>query len=197
MMKSLKYCQMILKPQDLRKVRPIAENINDPARIEPYIREAESLRLVDLLGATLYKWIEETDFSSPGPFVFTKDNGEQVELTAEDAKTLLDGGYYTDDCGKGQMTEGLRTGIAYLAYARFIMNNPVNPTAFGVRYKNGEFSTEVEDSVIARTAAEARKIGEAYLAKAMEYIKALGLLPSCTVPPRNPAFSLRINRKKL
>lgn len=188
---------MILKPPDLRKVRPIAENINDPARIEPYIREAETLRLVDLLGATLYKWIEETDFSGPGPFAFTKDNGEQVELTAEDVNILLDGGYYTDSCGKGQMTEGLRTGIAYLAYARFVMNNPINPTAFGVRYKNGEFSTEVEDSVLARTAAEARKIGEAYLAKAMEYVKALGLLPSCAIPPKNPAFSLRINRKKL
>lgn len=188
---------MILKPQDLRKVRPIAENINDPARIEPYIREAETLRLVDLLGATLYKWIETTDFSGPGPFVFTRDDGGQVQLTPENTQTLLDGGYYTDSCGRGQMTEGLRTGIAYLAYSRFVMNNPVNPTAFGVRYKNGEFSTEVEDSVLARTAAEARKIGEAYLAKAVEYARFLGLLPSCATPPKNPAFSLRISRKKL
>ncbi len=197
MTKSLKYCQMILKPQDLRAIRPIAENINDTARVEPYIREAETLRLVDLLGATLYKWIEETDFTAAGPFVFTKDNGERVELTSKEADTLLNGGYYTDGCGNGRMTDGLKTGIAYLAYSRFVMNNPINPTAFGVRYKNGEFSTEVEDSVLARTAAEARKVGEAYLAKAMEYVKALGLLPSCAVPSRNPASSIRVGRKRL
>lgn len=61
---------MILNSNDLRNVRPIAENINDPARLEPYIREAETLRLVDAIGANLYRWLDETDFSGPGPFQY-------------------------------------------------------------------------------------------------------------------------------
>ena len=61
---------MILNFNDLRNVRPIAENINDPARLEPYIREAETLRLVDAIGANLYRWLDETDFSGPGPFQY-------------------------------------------------------------------------------------------------------------------------------
>lgn len=58
-------CPMILNSNDLRNVRPIAENINDPARLEPYIREAETLRLVDAIGANLYRWLDETDFPAP------------------------------------------------------------------------------------------------------------------------------------
>ena len=58
---------MILNSNDLRNVRPIAENINDPARLEPYIREAETLRLVDAIGANLYRWLDETDFSRSFP----------------------------------------------------------------------------------------------------------------------------------
>lgn len=188
---------MILNPDDLRSVRPIAQNINDPDRITPYIKEAESLRLVDLLGATLYKWLSETDFSGEGPFTYIRDDNEQIELTTEDISTLMSGGYYIDSCGKGQMTDGLKIGIAYLAYSRFVINNPINPTAFGVRYKNGEFSTEVEDNVLVRSAAETKKIGEAYLAKAIEHIKSLELLPSCARTPKNPSYSIIVKHNKL
>lgn len=188
---------MITKPSDIRNVRPIAENINDPARLEPYIKEAETLRLVDLLGASLYKWLDETDFSGVGPFTFIRDDGKEIAITKEQLTIIMDGGYYTDTCGKGQMTEGLKVGVAYLVYSRFVMNNPINPTAFGVRYKNGEFSTEVEDQVLARASSEARKIGEAYLYKAVAYLKTLNLLPCCATTSKNPSYSIVIKHNKL
>lgn len=77
------------------------------------------------------------------------------------------------------MTEGIATGIAYIAYARFIMNNPINATAFGIAYKQGEFSTKVDDSTLIRASNEARKIGEAYLEGCVTYANSLGLL-SCS-----------------
>lgn len=236
---------MILNFNDLRNVRPIAENINDPARLEPYIREAETLRLVDAIGANLYRWLDETDFSGPGPFQYgdvtitegrvpitknqvattrdrytadmedryydetdfsgdgtitedrvltTKDQvtKDQVTITKDQYTAVMEGGYY-----EGGRSEGLKVAIAYIAYSRFIVNNPISPTAFGVRYKDGEFSTRVEDNIIVRSSNEARNIGEAYLEKAINHLKALRLLTPCTEYKESPARKIIIGRNKL
>lgn len=178
---------MILNYNDVRNVRPIAENINDPARLEPYIREAETLRLVDAIGANLYRWLDETDFSGLGPFQYGG-----VTVTKDQYTAAMEGGYYD-----GGRSEGLKTAIAYIAYSRFIVNNPINPTAFGVRYKDGEFSTRVEDNIIIRSSNEARNIGEAYLEKAINHLKALQLLTPCTEYKESPARKIIIGRNKL
>lgn len=178
---------MILNSNDLRNVRPIAENINDPARLEPHIREAETLRLVDAIGANLYRWLDETDFSGPGPFQYG-----DVSITKDQYTAVMEGGYYD-----GSRSEGLKVAIAYIAYSRFIVNNPINATAFGVRYKDGEFSTRVEDNIIIRSSNEARNIGEAYLEKAINHLKALRLLTSCTEYKESPSRKMIIGRNKL
>lgn len=253
---------MILNSNDIRNVRPIAENINDPARLEPYIREAETLRLVDAIGANLYRWLDETDFSGPGPFQYgginiteglvpitksrytaaTEDRDydepdfsdpepfqygdgaiaedrvtedqvtedrvlptedrvlttedrvtkDQVTITKDQYTAVMEGGYYD-----GGRSEGLKVAIAYIAYSRFIVNNPINPTAFGVRYKDGEFSTRVEDNIIIRSSNEARNIGEAYLEKVINHLKALQLLTPCTEYRESPARKIIIGRSKL
>lgn len=197
---------MILNSNNIRNVRPIAENINDPARLEPYIREAETLRLVDAIGANLYRWLDETDFSGPGPFQYggvniteglvpiTKNQvtKDQVTITKDQYTAVMEGGYY-----EGGRSEGLKVAIAYIAYSRFIVNNPISPTAFGVRYKDGEFSTRVEDNIIVRSSNEARNIGEAYLEKAINHLKALRLLTPCTEYKESPARKIIIGRNKL
>lgn len=178
---------MILNSNDIRNVRPIAENINDPARLEPYIREAETLRLMDAIGANLYRWLDETDFSGSGPFQYGG-----VTITKDQYTAVMEGGYYD-----GGRSEGLKVAIAYIAYSRFIVNNPINATAFGVRYKDGEFSTRVEDNIIIRSSNEARNIGEAYLEKAINHLKALRLLTSCTEYKESPSRKMIIGRNKL
>lgn len=178
---------MILSSNDIRNVRPIAENINDPARLEPYIREAETLRLVDAIGANLYRWLDETDFSGPGPFQYGG-----VLVTKDQYTAVMEGGYYD-----GGRSEGLKIAIAYIAYSRFVVNNPISPTAFGVRYKDGEFSTRVEDNIIIRSSNEARNIGEAYLEKAINHLKAMQLLTPCTEYTESPARKMIIGRNKL
>lgn len=183
---------MILNTQNLRRIRPIADNLNDLARLEPYIREAETLRLVDLLGAGVYRWLDE---HCPDTAQVSEYNGKIYTKTQIDI--LLDGGYYTDQCGNTKRTEGVRTAIAYTAYARFLTNNPINPTAFGVKYKNGEFSSDVDNVAIARASSEAIKISEAYLNGVVDYARFLGLLPCCSTNLGAPSRSLRIRRPKL
>ena len=104
----------------------------------------------------------------------------------------MEGGYY-----EGGRSEGLKVAIAYIAYSRFIVNNPISPTAFGVRYKDGEFSTRVEDNIIIRSSNEARNIGEAYLEKAINHLKALRLLTPCTEYKESPSRKMIIGRNKL
>ena len=182
---------MLLKPENIRNIRPVAENLNDPARLQPYIAEAENLRLVDAIGAKLYQWLDETDFSGAGPFDY---NG--VSITKEEHVALMEGGYFSTRCGDGRSV-GLLTAIAYIAYSRFVVNNPINTTAFGVRYKDGEFSTRVEDSVLIRNSNEARRIGEAYLQQVIEHCKALGLLGCKDKYVEAPRRIIRIRRNKL
>lgn len=192
---------MILNPQDLRKVRTIAENLNDPARLTMYIHEAETLRLIDAIGSPLYRWLDETNFEGEGPFIYTRPDNLDVTLTKEQYNVLMDGGYYESTCScscGNHRTEGLKCAIAYIAYQRFSMNNPINATAFGMRYKDGEFSSRVEDNVLVRNANESRKIGEAYLLNAVDCAKAFGLLDCCKNRyVESPRRIIRVRRVKL
>lgn len=171
---------MILTPDAIRSVRPIAENINDPARLQTYLAEAENLRLIDALGASLYQWLDEYDFSTLDPFVYVTPNGREVYIDRTQYDILMNGGYYPGckcKCaGSLQKTVGIITAIAYIAYSRFIVNNPINSTAFGVVHKMGEFSAQVNDTVLIRTSNEAKKIGEAYLRGVVECAEAFELL---------------------
>lgn len=185
---------MILKPEDLRRVRPIAENLNDPNRLITYMHEAETLRLIDAIGAKLYYWLDCSDFSGPGPFEY-----DGVTITKAQYEALMCGGYYgSDECCNGNgHSVGLITAIAYIAYSRFIVNNPINATAFGVRYKDGEFSSRVEDMVLIRNSNDAKRIGEAYLEQVIEHCKALGLL-CCGKQYKDKSIRMiRVGRHKL
>lgn len=167
---------MIIQPDTLRRYRPIAENIEDPARIVPYIREAETLRLVDVIGASLYHWLDSTDFSTGDTFDYLSPSGRVVTITAAQYAALMNGGYYDrPGCGSGY-SEGLSAAIAYIAYARFVVNNPINVTAFGVKTKSSAYSENVSDTILIRSANDAQKIGEAYLQKCVEQLRTMGLI---------------------
>lgn len=141
---------MIVKSDDIRAFRPVAQNIGSGARIEPYILEVETLHVLPTIGAALYKRIDQT----PADFA-----------------TLLSGGYYDSD---KRHFLGLVAAVSYLAYARVIRNQNVNLTAFGVVYKDGELSERADEATIARMSNEAQTIGERLLADCVEYLQFVG-----------------------
>ena len=136
-------------------MRPIAENMNDGKRLAPYIREAENLYLKPVIGAKLYKDIEEnkTEYS-----------------------ILLDGGPYDNDT---KDFPGLREAMGYLVFNRFARNDQVNVTAFSLVYKVGEFSERVDDRTVVRIVNDAEKIGLEYLHQCIEYMRFMGMLEKC------------------
>jgi len=150
---------MIITPQDIRSVRPIAENVNDEKRLIPYIEECENLFLIPKLGAKQFKVIETAiseSIKDPNP----------VELT-EAITNLLNGCFYDED---NRHCEGLKKAMGYLVYSRFVRNQNVNATAFGMVQKQGQFSEPVDYKTIIIIANDAEKIGLEYLKQCVEFL---------------------------
>lgn len=157
---------MIITVEDIRAVRPIAHNI-DSGRVDMYIREAEILDVVPAISAELYEVL---------------DAGENLTTEQE---MMLNGGYYYDGCAKCKF-EGLKVATAYLAYARFMRNNQVNVTPYGVVAKVGEESATTEHRIVVAQAQEAENIGQALLAEAVRYWDSVG--EACNTPAKKKKF---------
>lgn len=143
---------MIITADDIRKYRPIAQNINATDRIDTYIVEVETLFLIPQLGAKLFK---------------------DIDTNKSNYSLLIDGGYYNND---ESHFAGLLAAVSYLAYARFILNQPFNVTALGNVFKNSEFSEKADMATTARMSNQAEKIGLEYLRQCVEYLKSTGRL---------------------
>lgn len=137
---------MLITTNDIRKHRPVAGNLDDMKRLEMYIREAETLHILPAIGAELYKEVDEN------PSVHT---------------LLLDGGYYDNNT---RYMAGLKAAISLLAYSRFVLNNSINATPFGVKEKLTLDSNNVPDKALYRHANEAEKTGLAYLQQCIDYL---------------------------
>ena len=139
---------MIINSQDIRKIRPIAENVNDTKRIDPYIEECEKLFLMPAIGAATYKLLDG-------------------ETKPDYFDALMDGGYYENDT---KHFSGLREAMGYLVYSRFSRNQNVNATAFGIVTKNGQFSDAADEKTIVRISNDAEKIGLEYLRQCVDFL---------------------------
>jgi len=159
---------MIITASDIRTVRPVAANLSDSDRIDTYIAEAENLWVRPALGPAVYKAIE-------------------ADRTAYSA--LLSGGYYDSD---EKYCNGLTAAVAYLAYSRFIKNQGVNITAFGVVLKKSDYSEPVDEKTIARAANDAEKIGTQYLRECVEYLKYTEQLECSVKSPKTSRRFIKI-----
>jgi len=139
---------MITAPEDIRKVRPIAENVNDTKRLVPYIEESETLFLIPAIGPAIYKILDSED---------KPDYYEQ----------LMSGGYYDNDT---KHFPGIREAMGYLVYSRFARNQNVNATAFGLVAKQGQFSEQIDYKEKIAIANDAEKIGLEYLRQCIDYL---------------------------
>lgn len=139
---------MIITTDDIRKYRPIADNLDDKRRLEMYISEVQNLTIIPAIGASLFQQIDEN------PNEFTE---------------LLNGGYYGEnDCKK--YFAGLKAALVMLTYGKFVKNQPVNVTPFGVKQKDALDSQQTNDKTLVRHANEAENVGLAYLQQCLDYL---------------------------
>jgi hypothetical protein len=175
----------IIKPEDIRKIRPIANNVIDIDRIAPYVYEAETLDLLPAIGAGLYEQLVDGSFADTmqanGSVIITTNGGRKVSLSSGLWDEILNGGFYTCEgcsCGSDEKrySAGLSTAVSYLAYAGMLPNQPINVTAFGVVNKTTSLSEPVDERIILRAAGEARRKGIEYLGQSVEHLRGVGLI---------------------
>lgn len=186
---------MIATVDYIRRVRTIAQNIDGLNRIEPYIREAESLNILPQIGADVYRWLDETDFTGPGPWTFSTAAGRSVMVTQNDLEAILFGGYYDGPCESGH-SMGLVAAASYYAYARAVLDNQVNVTSFGVVKKRTEFSDPVDSNTLIQVSREAKKLGDEVIREVVAHLRALGLL-DCGSMPKRVVHYMSIAPKKM
>jgi hypothetical protein len=175
----------IITAEDIRQVRPIANNVVDLKRIEPYISEAETLYLLPAIGAGLYEQFTSDSFilamQDDVAFNVITDGGGEILLSLEGWNRILNGGYYAcgsrpcDVNGK-RYSAGLKAAVSYLAYARMLPNQAINVTAFGVVNKTTALSEPADERTIRRAADEARNIGLEYLGQTEDYLRCAGFI---------------------
>jgi hypothetical protein len=159
---------MIADSNDIRDLRAIAENLPDAKRLTPYITETEHIDIIDCLGALIYKTIDENTGTT---LTYTSCSGATITFDATEYATLLNGGYYTScDLSTTYYCGGLIPAIGYLAYARFVKNNSLNVTSYGVVIKQGQLSEPADTKAVMIHANESEKIGKEFLKSVYNYI---------------------------
>lgn len=159
---------MIITVDHIRKLRPVSQNIDEVARMEPHIQEVENLWVRPAFTPEVYYKIEQSVVTDnlDRPIVYR--NGKPIMLShLGDFETLLCGGYYDDN--KRHLT-GLISAVGYLVYSKMILQNAVNVTAYGVVFKRGELSDHVDSATLVRASKDAEKIGLEYLRQCVEWI---------------------------
>jgi hypothetical protein len=152
---------MITTNTNVHTIRAIAENLLDTKRLDPYISETEHLDVIDALGALIYRTIDENTLTT---LTYESCSGATIDFDATEYSTLLNGGYYTsEDLLTTYYCGGLIPAICYLAYSRFVKNNSLNVTSYGVVLKQGQLSEPADTKAVMIHANEAEKIGREYL----------------------------------
>jgi hypothetical protein len=136
----------LIQTSNIKDIKAISDNIDVIERLDPYIIEAQDLDIRPFLGEPLFYDIVSTFMDTP--------NNYQI---------LLNGGDYINNDNHTLYFDGLKVATAYFAYARFISNQGINITRYGIVKKMNENSEAVDAATVDRLAGNARSIGLAYL----------------------------------
>jgi hypothetical protein len=146
--------RVLITLQDLKKIRPLASL--DGSRWEQYAVESQDQELRPILGDGLYY-----DFMTK---VFNSGAAEYA-----DYQLLLNGTNWTYN-GQSVYFDGLVPMLGYFTLARFIQNNPVNITRYGIVTKTLPQSTPVDQTMISAVVNELRSSAITYKNQVDNYL---------------------------
>lgn len=142
---------LLLSATDFAPYKELSSNLDDGVRLHPYIAQAQQFDLKPLIGELFYKNLVDNQDSTPHTL-------------------LLAGGGYGFD-GNTYEFSGLKAVLVFFAYARFLENQNINITRFGVVYKNNsDVSERVDEKTLQRLINQAREQALAYWAECVMFL---------------------------
>lgn len=135
--------------------RPSSQHI-DPLRVLTCIDESERLDIMPTFGDTFYLDIAEH---------LGSDDAESVPYSV-----LLNGGVYTDICGRSHVLAGLKKALAYYAYARLVRIADNELTRYGFVAKADDYSDRVSEKGKAAAVADARIVADGYMRECLRFL---------------------------
>ena len=148
--------KLLITQDDIKIYRPTAEL--DDARINPFIAEAQVSDLKPVLNPALY-------------LDLLKKFDDQLSSDYTKYNELLLGKEYTYQ-GQTILFDGVRPMLAYYALARFVVNNPVNITRFGIVTKTVNQSEPVDPAVLRGLVNELRSCAISYQNEVIRFLQA-------------------------
>ena len=161
---------MLITISNIREVKSIALNVDD-SRIEPYIEEAELLYVIPAIGAELYQQLNDS--------ILQDNSGNPIDInnsqtfSQDEISDLMNGCYWDKNIGGEKVKQyctGLKKAISYLTYSRFIRNQNVNVSPFGVTFKTSLDSEKVDDKILMSISKESEKIGQEFLQQCVDFL---------------------------
>lgn len=131
---------LTIKLSDIKQYRPTAEL--DGARWEPFCLEAHDQDLRPILGDGLY-YDFMTKYLTTGDAMYSA------------YQNLLNGTTYTYN-GQTIYYDGLKPMMVYFTLARFVQNNPVHITRYGIVQKTNAQSTPADPVMLRQVVNELR-----------------------------------------
>lgn len=131
----------LISVADIQVYRAISENI-PLERIEPYITEAQDLDFRGLIGEDFYN------------VLFTEVVPPTFPVTYKYAELKPQYSGY----------------LAYMAYARFLLQNQVTSTSNSIVRKTNDFSEPISDATLSKIISNARAAGSEYGKRFIDYM---------------------------
>ena len=133
--------------------RPTSKHI-DESEVSTFIRECEDMHIIPAVGLDTFEELT-------------------AEEVADDRKILLDGGVWTDKCGKRQKCSGLKMALAYFVYGKMMMADGAIVTRTGLMQHNDEYASRTDDKNRVRRYNDVMNVAEAYLDGCLAYWKSV------------------------
>lgn len=145
---------LLISRDDIVEYRSISANLNTTKKLSPYILEAQEVDIKNLLGNALYNALVLDYEASPSL-------GTYSDLFNGSSWTCSDKTYYH---------RGIKVVLIYFAYARYLINSPLESTAFGTVVKKDQYSEVQDQKALQRNYDETIKLALAFWEDVKKYL---------------------------
>lgn len=169
---------LLISRDDIIEYRSISANINASKKLDPYVLEAQEVDLKNLLGNSLYNALVN-DF----------DGVPSLSTYAD----LFNGSSW--ECGgKTYYHRGVKVVLIYFAYARYLINSPLESTGFGTVVKKDQYSEVQDQKALQRNFDETIKLALAFWDDVKCYLDQSSIdLWNCAIQPNYTRISAADN----